>query len=59
MIGEIRGDKEIAKKLIPNHIAESYQNSIEVACGNRMFFESARYVYKGKHVLLVGKAGLN
>jgi len=58
MMGEIRGYKEIAKKLIPHHKAGTYQNPIEVACGNKMF-ESARCVYKGKHVLLVGKEGLN
>ncbi|BCS94524.1 hypothetical protein DSLASN_01560 [Desulfoluna limicola] len=58
MMGEIQGYKEIAKKLIPHHQAGSYQNPIEVECGNKMF-DSARCVYKGKHVLLVGKDGLS
>ena len=58
MIEEIRGYKEIANKLIPRHQAGSYQNPIEIECKNRTF-ESARCVYKGKHVLLIGKEGLN
>lgn len=58
MMGEIRGYKEIAKKLIPHHQAISYQNPIEMECGIKLF-ESARCVCKGKDVLLVGKEGLN
>ena len=58
MMGEIRGYKEIARKLIPHYQAGTYQDPIGVECGNKMF-ESARCVYKGRHILLVGKEGLD
>lgn len=36
MMGEIRGYKEIARKMIPHHLAGSYQNPIEMECGNSL-----------------------